>query len=56
MQILENNGYITERPEFLQKIRKNIVSWTFEEEYLFFESHSFLGNKWKKYSLLFANK
>ena len=55
MQLLQN-GNSTEKSESSQKIRKNLVSWTFEEEYLFFESHSFLGNKWKKYSLLFSNK
>ena len=53
---LPQNGYITEKPEYLQKMRNNIVSWSFKEEYLFFESHSFLANKWKKYSLLFSNK
>ena len=30
--------------------RKNEISWSFEEEFLFFESYSFLGNKWKRYS------
>ena len=39
-----------------KRIRKNEMSWSFEEEFLFFEAHTFLGNKWKKYSLLFANK
>ena len=30
--------------------KKNEMSWSFEEEFLFFEAHTFLGNKWKKYS------
>ena len=30
--------------------RKNEISWSFEEEFLFFEAHSFIGNKWKRYS------
>ena len=33
-----------------KRIRKNEMSWSFEEEFLFFEAHTFLGNKWKKYS------
>ena len=30
--------------------RSNEITWSFEEEFLFFEAHTFLGNKWKKYS------
>ena len=30
--------------------KKNEMSWSFEEEFLFFEAHTFLGNKWKGYS------
>ena len=30
--------------------KKNEINWTFEEEFLFFEAHTFLGNKWKRYS------
>ena len=30
--------------------KKNEMSWSFEEEFLFFEAHTFLGNKWKRYS------
>ena len=33
-----------------KRIRKNEMSWSFEEEFLFFEAHTFLGNKWKRYS------
>ena len=34
--------------------RKNEISWSFEEEFLFFEAHSFLGNKWKRYSSIIS--
>ena len=30
--------------------RSNEITWSFEEEFLFFEAHTFLGNKWKRYS------
>lgn len=30
--------------------RSNEITWSLEEEFLFFEAHTFLGNKWKKYS------
>ena len=30
--------------------RSNEITWSSEEEFLFFEAHTFLGNKWKKYS------
>ena len=30
--------------------RSNEITLSFEEEFLFFEAHTFLGNKWKKYS------
>ena len=30
--------------------------WTIEEEYIFFEGHSLLGNKWTFISHLFHNK
>ena len=30
--------------------RSNEITWSFEEEFLFFEAHSFIGNKWKRYS------
>ena len=37
-----------------KRTRRNDVDWSLEEEYLFFEAHSFLGNKWKKYSSLIS--
>jgi len=39
-----------------KRFRKEDIVWTFEEEYLFFESHNILGNKWKKYKVFFKNK
>ena len=33
-----------------KRYKRNEVEWTLEEEYLFFEAHTFLGNKWKRYS------
>ena len=39
-----------------KRFRKEDIVWTFEEEYLFFESHNILGNKWKKYKIFFKNK
>ena len=30
--------------------RSNEITWSFEEEFLFFEAHTSLGNKWQKYS------
>lgn len=39
-----------------KRFRKEDIIWTFEEDYLFFESHNILGNKWKKYKIFFKNK
>ncbi len=36
--------------------RKKGLTWTLEEEYLLFESHLILGNKWKEYSTFFKLK
>ena len=36
--------------------RKKGLTWTLEEEYLLFESHLILGNKWKEYSSFFNLK
>ena len=30
--------------------KKKNIDWLFEEEFIFFEAHTFLGNKWKRYS------
>ena len=36
--------------------RKKGLIWTIEEEYLLFESHLILGNKWKEYSSIIHSK
>ena len=36
--------------------RKKGLIWSIEEEYLLFESHLILGNKWKEYSSIFFTK
>lgn len=48
----------TESTSFLKIKRKRNLSkenihWSLEEEYIFFELHSFLKNKWTNYALLF---
>ena len=45
-------------PNHLKKKRKRKkgLNWTLEEEYLLFESHLILGNKWKEYSSIFLTK
>ena len=37
-----------------KRYKRNEVEWTLEEEYLFFEAHTFLGNKWKRYSSIIS--
>lgn len=36
--------------------RKKGIVWTLEEEYLLFETHLILGNKWKEYPNIFITK
>ena len=57
--ILENGSTSsTESTSFL-KIKRKLnpfkenIHWSLEEEYIFFEVHSFLKNKWTNYALLF---
>lgn len=38
------------------RLRKDDILWTLEEEFLFFEMHLHLGNKWSKYDCFFHNK
>ena len=38
------------------RLRKEDILWTIEEEFLFFEMHLHLGNKWFKYKSFFNDK
>ena len=53
----ESNSYLglktsREEQKSMESSRGD-VPWTFEEEYLFFEAHKLLKNKWTKYSSYF---
>jgi hypothetical protein len=45
-----NKSYLKKKTKRYQEI------WTLEEEYIFFETHLILGNRWNKYSNIIKNK
>ena len=49
---ISNSFHSFDEQNFISKKRnrKNEICWSFEEEFLFFEAHTILGNKWKRYS------
>ena len=55
---ITKNKFLTSIPFNLKKKRnrRKGLTWTLEEEYLLFESHLILGNKWREYSSIFHLK
>ena len=58
MSSLDINDFnIQNKKYYLNKKTKRYQEiWTVEEEYIFFETHMILGNKWNKYTNIIKNK